>query len=220
MTKQWVMGLIGILAAAATGSAMAASVDLAPTADGDVQLFGGNDVDTGDTRVNFSQSGGAIRNGILEFDLSTINDAATINSVRLDLTIVAFTSNTGSNPANAQIFAYDGDGVVDINDYDAPGIEVLNTTTPHGGSAGDLLQFTLTDINPISAALAGDLLTLRLETDNFAIVRFASLENGTLAPANLHIDFTPVPVPAALPLLATGAGLLWRRRRRCPQPSV
>jgi len=208
-----------ILALSVATTANALSISINPTADGDVQDLV---VDTGDTRIGFNQSGGLIRNGILEFDLSGIANGSTINSASLDITLTRFVSNTGSNPAAIDVFAYNGDGVVNIADFNAAGTQVVNTTTPQGGSSGDVRSFTFTSVAPIAAALIGDLLTLRIETDSFASILFASLENATLNAALLSIDFTEpvvsvVPLPAALPLFGSGLAVMgfigWRRKR-------
>lgn len=213
----------GILAATMvlTAPSLAATVDLTPTADGDVQIFGGDSVETTNTAIAFTQSGGLARNAILEFDLSSIANGSTINSVTLDLTLTRFVSNLGSAPAAIDVFAYIGDGVVNIDDFAATGTQVADTSTPHGGTGGDVRSFSLSVASVFTDALVGDLLTLRIETDNFASINFAALENSGFAPANLSIDFTPpstVPVPAALPLLAAALGLFgfagWRRRNR------
>ena len=195
-------------------NAQAASVDLSPTADGDVQTFGGDDVNDSRTHIAFTQSGGLARNGILEFNLSSIADGAIITAARLDITLTRFVSNTGSNPSAIDIIAYNGDGIVDINDYAAAGTQVVDTTTPAGGVSSDVRSFTFDSLAPVTDALMGDLLTLRIETDSFASINFASLENASLNAANLHIEFTPVPLPAGLPLILSGLALLSGIRRK------
>lgn len=211
-----------ILAFSVATTANALSFNINPTVDGDVQVFGGDSVNTTNTGIAFTQSGGLIRNGILEFDLSGIANGSTINSASLDITLTRFVSNTGSNPAAIDVFAYNGDGVVNIADFNAAGTQVVNTTTPQGGSSGDVRSFTFTSVAPIAAALIGDLLTLRIETDSFASILFASLENATLDAALLKINFTEpvvsvVPLPAALPLFGSGLAVMgfigWRRKR-------
>ena len=206
-----------ILAMTAT-AAHAASATLTPTADGNVQVFGGDDVTTDLATIDFVQSGGLIRNAILEFDLSAIPDLSTITGASLTFTIARFVSNTGGNPASVDLFAYPGDGIVSILDFDAAGTQVFDGTTPFGGVAGDTRVFAFSDLTPVSDALAGDLLTLRLETDSFASVLFAALENATLDPASLSVTYdapmAPIPLPAGLPLLLAGLGGLALLRRR------
>lgn len=199
------------------GSANAATFTLTPTADGDARVFGGDTVDTTDTRISVAQSGSNITNGVLEFDLTSIPDAAVITAARLDVELVSFTSNTGSNPAPIHIFGYNGDGSVTIGDYDAAATTMLSTTTPLGGSAGDVISFSLTTLTPLTAALSGNALTVRVETDSFATFRFASLENTVLNPAKLVVttQATVVPLPAGVPLLLSGlAALGWAARRK------
>lgn len=198
------------------------AITLAPTADGQVTATGFN---TGNTTIGVAQSGGllSIRNGVMEFDLSSIADGSTINSVSLDLTITIFVSETFSNPVAIDIFANNGDGVVDLADFSG-GTQVndVNETISKGGVSGDILSFSFTDLSPITAALIGNLLTVRIETDSFAIIQFATLEHLTLDAARLNIDFTAplseVPVPAALPLFGTGLAAMgfigWRRKRK------
>ena len=118
--------------------ANAASVELLPTSDGDVQTFGGDDVNVSRTHIAFTQSGGLIRNAILEFDLASIPNTATVTAVQLNLTLTRFVSNTGANPAAIDIIAYNGDGMIDLNDFAASGTQVVDTTTPAGGVAGDI----------------------------------------------------------------------------------
>ena len=176
-----------------THDSLAMNFVLTPTADGDAQTFGGDDVDTTDTVIAFTQSGGLVRNGIMEFDLTSIPNSTTITSATLEITLTRFVSNTGGNPAAIDIFAYDGDGVVDIADYDAAGTQVADASTPVGGVAGDLRSFSLSPLTPFSDALVSDLLTLRIETDSFASINFAAIENATYDAAKLKINVIPEP---------------------------
>jgi len=221
------LSLKGILSAAVlllmANPAIAIESSLNPTTDGDIQRFGGLDIDTTRDRINITQSGGLIRNGILEFDLSSIPDGSAINSLSLDVILTAFTSNIGDT-ANIDIFAFVGDGSITDPDFDAAGTQVFDSTIgaggTFGGAAGDLISFSLSDEAFFETLLPGDLLTLRIETDNFVIFRFASLENTLFDAATLNINFEsadPVPAPAFVSLFAGGLGLMglfgWRRKR-------
>lgn len=205
-----------MLAALLPVTAFAATETFTPTADGDVQTFGGDDVDTADTVLSFTQSGGLIRNAILEFDLSSIPDTASIISASLTFTLNRFVS--GSN-AQVDVFAFNGDGVVNIADYDAVGTQVVDAATASGGSQGDTRSFAFSLVAPITAALVGDDLTLRLETDSFVSFQIVSSEGATasLDAPTLSVEFSnpaPVPLPAGLPLLLAGMGAFaWMKRR-------
>ncbi len=200
------------------GAAHAATIDLTPTIDGDVQVFGGDDVQTTADKLSMTQSGGLTRNAILEFNLSAIPDSAIINAVDISMVLTRFISNVGGRDVALDVFTYLGDGVVDISDHGASGTQALDTTTAAGGNAGDVRSFSLTDLSTFGAALAGDLLTVRLETESFASWQIAALENGSYDPVTLSIDYTDrisaVPLPAGLPLLLGGLGLLGLTARR------
>lgn len=200
-------------------SLSAATMTLGTTDDGWVRTFGGAAVDTSDTAVSVSQSGGNIFNGIFEFDLASIDDGATINSVSFEWTNTRFVSNTGATAA-VDLFAYLGDGAVSIADYDAVGDQVADASVPKGGGAGDVTTIGFTDLTMFTSALVSDLLTIRFETDSFASFRIASLENTAFDAGRLVVDYTPgtvsaVPLPASgLLLLGALGGVAGLHRRR------
>lgn len=198
--------LAALLALSIPTVASAATMTLSTIDDGSVKTFGGTVVDTGDTSVSVVQSGGNITNGIFEFNLAAIDDTATINSVSFQWTNSRFVSNTGALAA-VDLFAYLGDGAVSIADYDAAGDQVADTSVAKGGSGGDVTTIAFTDVSMVTAALLGDLLSVRFETDSFASFRVASLENTTWDAARLVVDYTAAPV-TAVPLPASGLLLL------------
>lgn len=177
----------GICLIALLSMAHGATATLTPTADADMTTFGGAVVDTTSTTIEFIQSGRNIHNAVLEFNLTSIADGSTINSVSLAITLSRFVSNTVSNPAATDVFAFAGDAVVDIADYSG-GTQVYDATTAYGGTGGDVRTFVLSDMTTFETLLVGNLLTLRLETDSFARVQFASLENTVFDAAALSVD--------------------------------
>ncbi|RVU39510.1 hypothetical protein EOI86_09855 [Hwanghaeella grinnelliae] len=210
---------IAMIAGAGAGPAAATVLGFTPTADGDVQLFGGTSIDTTDTVLSFTQSGGLERRIFLEFDLSAIPDAAVINSVNLTMTLTSPIIGPFL-PAVYDVFAYNGDGTIDAADFTASKTQVVDSTIDDPENAGLLISRDFSSTLPVLSALAGDLLTLSVETDSFASGNFVSIDSGNTSvfPA-LTVDFTvsTVPVPAALPLAATALaalGFIGRRRRR------
>lgn len=195
-----------LLALSVPTAGSAATMTLSAIDDGSVKTFGGAVADTADTSVSVSQSGGNITNGIFEFNLAAIDNSATINSVSFEWTNSRFVSNTGAQAA-VDLFAYLGDGVVSIADYDAAGDQVADTSVPKGGSGGDVTTIGFTDLGIFNTALLGDLLSVRFETDSFASFRVASLENTVFDAARLVVDYTPGTV-SAVPLPASGLLLL------------
>ena len=202
------------------GPAFATTIQFNPTADGDVQTFGGDDVDTTDTVLSVTQSGGLDRRTIFEFNLAAIPDTVTINSASLKVTLTRFISQVGGGNAEVDLFAYAGDGTVNIGDYSAAGTQVYDANTPSAGTgAGDMLTFAFTSVAPVQSVLGGNLLTIRFETDSFAGIQLASLENTTYGAAELEVDYTDntniIPLPGALVFALTGlAGLSAMARRK------
>ncbi len=199
--------------------AQAAMINIVVGDDGDVANYG-TTVNTTGASADFIRSGGTIvRYVILEFNLSALDDTTTIDSVTLNLTKNGTFSNTGSNPVEIDIFASNGDGVVNISDYSAGGTQVVDTSvsiSPTNPIDGTVFNFAFTDVNPVQAALAGDNLTVRLATVNFGGGGFATLEtpNPDFSAANLTINHTPIPEPTSSLLLGLGACLGVMRRRR------
>lgn len=217
---------IGALALSLSTTANAFTVSLTPTIDGQVQTFGGVSIDTADNKVSISRSGPSLINGVLEFDLSTIADGSTINSVSLEITLAAIVSNFQNRPAEVDIFAVaGGDGAVTVGDYGPGGTQVFDGTILSGfldSSPGQVHTFNFSSITPVVNSLLSDALTIRLETNDGATIQFVSLEGVTVdwAAATLNINYsTPatVPVPTALPLFGTGLAIMgfvgWRRKQ-------
>lgn len=209
------IALAAALGALSIGASHAASLTFTPTADGTVQIFGGDSVITDGDTLSVTQSGGLIRNGIFEFDLSAIDDGATITGATLSVTSARFVSNTGNNPAVADLFVFGGDGTVDISDFAAAGSQVVDTTVPNGGSAGDVFTFTFSEVASLQGLLVSDLVTLRLETDSFASILLRALESTDGGAASLTVEFDlpdggEIPLPAAAWLFAAGLGGMLR----------
>lgn len=187
--------------------------DFVTTDDGRTRIFGGDTVDTSEDRLTATQSGGLVDNIILEFDISSLGVSAEISSASLVLFHDGFLSNTGGNPVPIETFVYAGDGAVTIDDFDEPGTNAGNFSVPLGLSDGVELVFDLTDLTEFQSIVdAGTgLATVRLETNSFATIQFASLENTSFAAPVLRIESVPEPSSAGMVILLSG---LFLRRRR------
>jgi hypothetical protein len=179
--------LLPILLAASPAAAV--PITLVAVADGDVKTFGTDEIDTVDDRLHLTQSGGLERRVILEFTLGAIPVGAAINSVELAIVKDGTMSNTGGDPIPIHLYAYPGDGVVGLTDYGAVAPNVGDYSVALGAADGTEFVWALT-VAAVQDAFdfAGGPLSVRIETDNFAILEFASLETGTLfAPPELRI---------------------------------
>ncbi len=215
--------LIGALVAGfmAAGAANAANITLTTIDDGRTgqNAIGQLATVTNDTAIGVSQSGSLLYNGIFEFDLSSIASGSTINSVAFGWTNTRFISNTGSNPAKVDLFAFAGDGSVTDSDHTG-GTQVVDSSTPAGGTGGDTDSFLFSDLSMLSSALTNGYLTVRFETNSFASINVAALENAIYDAATLTVDYTappttsPIPLPAGMPLLLAGLGAFGIAKRR------
>lgn len=194
-------------------------VTLHPTAGGDIQNIL-DIVDVSNPRIRMSQSGSAERRIVMEFDMMGLTAGMTIDSAVLALTKDGTFSNIGS-VLPVHVTAYLGDGIVSLDDFDAPsamnvGDFVLdNTVVPANGTE---FLFPLIDLAPLQTAFdsPSQLLTLRLETDSFATLNFASLETGTsFAAPELRLNLSAVPEPSSAILICFVATAVmgWRQRR-------
>lgn len=212
-----------LLAATTFASTRADLATFVAVEDGEVQVFGGDTVDTTDVRLTTIQSGGLERNIILEFDIGSIAPGSTIDSASLAIVKDGIFSNTGTD-LPLHLLAYNGDGVIDISDFDAVATNVGDFTINNAPipANGTEFVFDLSDVAPLQTALdtAAGLLTVRLETDSFATINFASLETATgFAPPELRVTFTAIPEPASLAILVGATLIFGVRRRRCPPVS-
>ena len=190
--------------------------DFTATADGRTRTFGEDTVETMAARLSVAQSGGLVDNVILEFDISAIGAANTLSAASLVLVHDGFLSNIGQTPVPLETFVYAGDGVVDIDDFDAAGVNAGNFSVPLDSvSDGDQLVFDFTDLTEFQSIIdAGTgLVTVRLETNSFATIQFASLENTSFAAPVLRLESVPEPSSAGFAMLVSGL-LVCRRRSR------
>lgn len=225
MQKLGLAGTVVTLGLLAAVDAAATTVTFLPIADGSVRLFGGEQIDDTSTSISLSRSGALDIRAVLEYDLSGLPTGAIITEASLAFTLTGRVSNTGGNPAKIDIFAFGGDGLITAADFDAIATQVVDSSTPLGGSAGDVRSFAFDTVAPIEAVLPGGALALRIQTQNFATVGFASLENATRSAAVLSVTYdaptdapTPIPLPAGAPLMIGAFGLLAALRGRKTNP--
>ena len=189
-------------------------VEFVAVDDGDVRIFGGNSTDTTDELLNLSQSGANIDNVVLEFDVNSLDSSRTILSATLDLVHDRNLIQTAGSDVPVSIFAYSGDGSVEVADFDEVGVNAGDFGVALDTIDGTLLSFDL-DLSPIQSIIAGgaSFLTLRLETESFSRIEFASSENPNFEPPNLRLETSAVPEPNGMTMLILSATLLLRRYR-------
>ena len=189
--------------------------DFAPTADGFTRTFGGDLVDTTGTRLTVSQSGNNANNIVFEFDLSSIAAGSTLDSAELRLVHDGNIMNVIGPSVPIEAYVYAGDGNVDIADFSATGLNAGNFSVPIATTSdGDLVTFNFTDLTGIQSVIDGaDLLSIRLESNNFGVIEFASSENTNFDGPILRLETSAVPEPSGIGAAFLLCGLLLRRRR-------
>ena len=183
--------------------------------DGRTRVFGGDVVDTTSESLTVAQSGGLIDNVILEFDVSSLAPTTPLTSASLSLVQDGPVSNVGLNSVPIEAFVYAGDGVVNIDDFDAVAPNVGNFSVPLTVTGGDILTFDFTDLAEFQSIINGGtgFLTIRLETNSFATLGFASLEDPVFASPTLRVESEAIPEPSSVGMLLLLGGCLVRRRR-------
>ncbi|WP_176445093.1 VPLPA-CTERM sorting domain-containing protein [Maliponia aquimaris] len=207
-------------------AASAATVVLQTTADGAVANGGGPVVAvTNSNTITALRYSSTVQSfAIFEFDLSGIADTSTIDSAVFGYVNGSIGAAFGGL-ASYQVDAFLGDGTVDVADFSTPGVSVGTGQVAVGpGVLGTSDTMTLTAGPIFQSALAGNLLTLRIGTTvPFQQIQFAALESTIYANATLTLGTTPfvpppqpglVPLPAGLPLLLSGLGVIGLLRRR------
>lgn len=174
-------------------AAYAATVSLNPILDGFARRISTNGHQIGSaageniTVRRFSFGGGIIDlRGILVFDLSSIADGSTINSVSLDITLlgsVGSESSSGTTLGTA-ITAYADDNMIDGDDFIPFGLfrsTQFSGSMPGGvGSvAGDVRSFAFRSPASIENILVSNILGLQIRSAR-ARFSFASLEKTDL----------------------------------------
>lgn len=212
--------LAGLIALAAP-AVQASTVTFETIADGRVKTANGAVAETGDAVISFANE--ADWAAIFEFNLSSLADDVTITGARFEYTITNPTAGKfGSGSSTVNLSTFLGDGEVTAADHGAAGAQVYSGSLAWGGTAGDVISYTLSDLTDVRAALQNDLLTIRNKAGLFSHIYVASLENATHSAARLIIDYeegapvSAVPLPGTLPLSAAamlGFVALTRRRR-------
>ena len=211
------IALVVCLASLAAPEIASADVvtDFVPTADGFTRIFGGDFVDTTGTRLTVSQSGGNANSIIFEFDLGSIAAGSTLDSAELRLVHDGNISNVIGPSVPIEAFVYAGDGNIDIADFSATGLNSGNFSVPIATTSdGDLVTFDFTDLTGIQSVIDGaDLLTIRLESNNFGVIDFASSENANFDGPVLRLETSAVPEPSGIGAAFLLCALLLRRQR-------
>jgi hypothetical protein len=201
-------------------SSQAATVDLTPTAQGSIIDDAGGIADGTFDRVDTSifpevdATNNFTYRAVMEFDLSSIS-ASVVNSAYLNWTL----GDATDPPVTVQLYGYASDGVVSVSDAYQTNLIATASVPQYGDGYG--VGGTTYSIN-VTTLLA----SLVIADDQFAGFMFRlpveppfpNQQMEQFRYPTLSIDFEPTPLPAALPLFASGLGALgvlgWRRKKK------
>ena len=233
------MMLRSVLLAAAVAmpaSLSAATMTFLPVADGngqrDISAPGGARVVADGPRVAIdARDGMGSTPFFLEYDLGTVMAGARLSSASLTLSNVSAGVELFFE-SDALLFeadVYEGDGVVDEDDFFASAREITLSSLALEPVDGDPLDGAPTcstcvleigNLDAIKDLLATGRLALVARIDEDLVVAssflaFDSIESSTGPGAVLTLDFATIPVPASgiMLLSALGAAAAFRRRR-------
>lgn len=184
-----------------------------------------------------------VRRALLQFDLSSIPAGSMVNSATLELNLTKSAGPGGGITVGAyRVTASWGEGTSSTGTGggagstadDATWLHRFYDTTPWTTNGGDFFgtASTMTVVDnptgiktfPSSAAFISDVQGwVNNPAGNFGLIlvgdeavnggaQMLDSREGSVKPV-LRVDYTPVPEPAALSLLALGAGVLLRRRK-------
>lgn len=234
MKRYWVT-LMLCAAAFWTRGSYANLINLSPVDDGRIvnNVLGFWYSNTTDSTLVISRSGSIVSFGILEFDFSTLPDAAILTGATLHLTTSTIITNVGNAPATVYVYGFNGDGVVANGDQNASAATLSTDVYPTGtvsvgGYPGNTpLALTFDNVDPLYGAVSGNgFFTLRVLVPSY--VTFPVYSSETANPAYrpyLSIDYSlssngTIPEPNVLALTAFGLMALaaaklrpYRRRR-------
>ncbi len=218
---------------AACNPAPAGVVSIVATADGDVRgaRSGGlipRSVDDDSISVGAQISGSLQDRAIWEFDLSGIA-AQPISSATLDVTVFGSIAHpppdSGDGSSRLRFYGYQGNGVIDTDDYAASGSALISTfvfpTATNGEPpSGTRLSFDLDTALLRQVADGGGFFGIRAQQSfNFSGFGVRSLEyTSSSGKPTLVLDVAAVPEPSnyvALSVLLSFVVLIRRKRVRC-----
>ena len=205
-------------------AAPAAVFQLPALADGFVQDSGALGLSSGDSdpTIRTSRSGGSnVRQGMYEFDLSSLPSGVTILSASFTMTTAGTVSDTDA-AVSLRLDGYTGDGLITVADYDdleaSGGTLIASLDLPVGAGTpiGSEIVVPLTALAALEVAFSdpAQIFGIRTETTNFSTFTIHSTEtaNGAVQVPTLTITTIPEPTPSLL-ASASVALLLLRRKR-------
>jgi hypothetical protein len=210
------------------GASTANAVVINTTTSSDLTVYDSNNDGVIDSAVSATDAlirvfgVGNFQRGVWEYDLSGVPTGATINSVS-----VLFEDRGTTVPGGMLLFGFAGDGTASAADGNLISAQIgsFNIVAGNLDYSVNLATSFFQNLVDASAAFVGIVMVSSNE-GNVAGADFCSFDSNFSGCVNatgstLKIDFAPpssVPLPAALPLFASGLGVMgfigWRRKKK------
>jgi hypothetical protein len=159
--------------------------------------------------VQFGGAGLIQARGVIEFNISSL--ATPVALATLNLEVTGDQRQPPNDPIVIDIYGSTGNGVIQLADYTPSGSPV-----PFNFNAQTTVDVDVTNL--VNAQIGQQYIALLLVWATSTSTGTVNFNGRPVAAPTLTVDVSAVPLPAALPLFASGTCLLgfigWRRKRR------